>query len=222
MPPITFIAAEGFTALVAPVPRAARAGDLLLAAVLTTDTATLTEPDGWSVLDRLVAPTNAHAAIWLVRRRIEDPEPATHAFAVDAGDAWGAVLLYRGLTEAGLVASVAADQASSASHKTPSATAATYSDLLLSVWAEYGAVVWTAPGTMTARFNGFDGLGATTRTILVADKLPETTGSIGGSTATVAPAATAIACSIMLAASPPPQAVAITRPTPGAVGIMEV
>lgn len=226
MPPITFIAAEAFTtAMVAPVPRRARSGDLLLAVVMTTHTAVLDLPDGWVELAHLTAPTTAHAAIWLVRHRVDDLEPASHRFGVDAGAVWGCVLLYRGLAESLPVAVAAADQAVSTGHKTPQVSTTTYSDLLLAVWATFATPAWTSPSVLdgvTERFNAESPDGAVSATLVVADILPSTVGPIGGVTATVASGTTAIACTIALAATPPPAAVAITRPTPGAIGIMEV
>ena len=222
MPPITFIDAQAFTAaLEAPVPRRARPGDLLLAAVLTTHTADLELPDGWEQLARLAAPTDAAAAVWLVRHRVTDAEPASHAFAVDAGDAWGAVLLYRGLAEVAYVAAQANDQASATGHAAPAVTPTTYSDLLLCVWGTFTARTWTPPGNMTERFDA-ENPGAATATLAIADRLPESTSSTGTETATASSACTAIACAFLLAATPPPHAVSIVRPTPGAIGIQEV
>lgn len=223
MPPVTFIestVADG--TLVLPMPRRARAGDLLIGVVLTTDTAELELPDGWSELARVSAPTTAHAAVWLVRHRVVDPEPATHQLGVSAGTAWAAALLYRGLAEGAAVSAVADDQASSTSHKAPDANANTYSDLLLEVWASFSTTAWTAPGNLRERVNAECSDPAVDAHLLIADALREATGNLAGSTATSAAGTVAIACTFVLAAAPPPQAIAIDRPTPGAIGIREV
>lgn len=220
MPPVTFIAAEAFdAALVAPVPRRARPGDLLLAVVLTTHTATLTLPAGWEQLAREAAPANAAAAVWLCRHRIAEDEPADHAFAVSAGNAWGVVALYRGLDEAPAVATASSDLASATTHAAPSVTPTTYSDLRLCVWATFAARTWTPPGGATERIDVEHPSGGVAATIAVADILHESKVATGAATATASSACTSIACSFLLAATPPPRAVAISRSTPGGIGL---
>lgn len=232
MPPITFIEAAAAEtdgdSLTLPVPLRARPGDLLLGVLLVPTGVDVELPDGWAQIALGVADAIVNADVWIIRRRVDDPEPASHPFTVDvtASDSWGAVLLYRGLAETDVVDAAAEDQASSTSHKVPGVTAATYSDMLLCVWGAYSALAWTSPGTVSERFNAENPEAGSTARLVIADKLREITGPMSGPsrpTATVAGGGcSAIACSFNLAADPPPLAVSIVRPTPGAIGITEV
>ena len=185
------------TTATVPVPAAVRAGDaLVLTATVNSDTVTVSDPAGWTRLDR-AATTGIQTVVWSTVATAAEAAPS-----VTLGGTVKTSLTVAAWSGTSATAPVAAfahgiDTVSTASHTTPAATVVTPGSWVVSYWADKSSITtaWTAPagqavrnvsiGTSSGRVTSLLTDGGTTAAPGAAGSLTATTDAAGTKATTV-------------------------------------
>jgi PKD repeat protein len=146
--------ANGTTSAVT-VPAAVQAGDaLVLTATVNADTATVSDPAGWTRIDRS-ATTGIQTVVWA---KVATAADAAGAVSVTLGGTVKTsltVAAWSGTSPTTPVAAItdALDTAAKTAHTTPAATVATPGSWVVSYWADKSSATtaWTAPAGQSVR-----------------------------------------------------------------------
>ena len=146
--------ANGTTSTVT-VPAAVQAGDaLVLTATVNADTVTVSDPAGWTRIDRS-ATTGIQTVVW---SKVATAADAAGAVSVTLGGTVKTsltVAAWSGTSATTPVASVtdAVDTTAKTAHTTPAATVATPGSWVVSYWADKSSstTAWTAPAGQSVR-----------------------------------------------------------------------
>ncbi len=137
------------------VPAAVQAGDaLVLTATVNADTVTVSDPAGWTRIDRS-STTGIQTVVW---SKVATATDAAGAVSVTLGGTVKTSLTvsaWSGTSATTPVASVtgAVDTAAKTAHTTPAATVATPGSWVVSYWADKSSstTAWTAPAGQSVR-----------------------------------------------------------------------
>ncbi|HEY6749495.1 MAG TPA: PKD domain-containing protein [Mycobacteriales bacterium] len=137
------------------VPPAVQAGDaLVLTATVNSDTVTVSDPAGWTRLDR-ASTTGIQTVVW---SKVATAADASGAVSTTLGGTVKTSLTVAAWSGTSATAPVAAfahgiDTVTTASHTTPAVTVATAGSWVVSYWADKSSstTAWTAPAGQTVR-----------------------------------------------------------------------
>ena len=188
-PTVVFRAAAGTnvnaTSATVTVPASVKAGDVMvLISSAALDTATLTGPAGWTLLNSATNSTaTARTAAWTKVATVSDPGTAVRVNSSVQVKASLQLLAYEGADSISAHA-VAIDTVSRTDRTTPTVPVASPGSALISYWADKSNdnVGWDLPGGVTLR-NESVGSGNGRITAAVADTTPVDAGTAGGLTA---------------------------------------
>jgi hypothetical protein len=239
MPPAAFIAVSfssitddginQFHTVLAPTSQAGdvllfiSASDFFIPSVTRVDPTRL--PPGWASIGH-AENVGQGLGIDVLRKTATSSEPSSYTFYFggDGTEAWGALLVFRGLDGAAAPVGALAMAAvgGSLSFPCPGQALTTYSDLYLGISFGSPGVTFTPPAGGRELLDAQVHCLGIDRTMEVFSVQPETTGATGTQTATANSAAAGLAASIAFASLPALPAPAIMPDIPGAIGFVTV
>jgi PKD repeat protein len=175
------------TATVA-VPAAVQAGDaLVLTATVNSDTVTVSDPAGWTRLDKATT-TGIQTVVWTKVAAAPDASSAPSIALGGTVKTSLTVAAWSGTSATQPVATFAhgIDTVTTASHTTPAATVVTPGSWVVSYWADKSSstTAWTAPAGQTVRSVSLGTAAGRVTSLLTDAGAPTAPGTAGSLTAT--------------------------------------
>lgn len=185
---------SGATTTIAPnVPSGLADQDVMIAQVAWGNNSSITPPGGWTLILDTAQSTNMHSALYYRVVATAGSEPASYTWTIGTSVQIAAsITAYRGVDNASPIDNAGAaaggqGNSSSTSCTAPTITTVTDNCVLLFYGSGAGAQTWTAPGTMTERYD-IQTTGGTNRTATSDYETFATAGATGTRVATLSSA----------------------------------